>query len=41
MDSKSERKIIAKRRVRGLLIFLIVVLSLVLIYDIFLLIEGL
>lgn len=40
MDSKSERKIIARRRVRGLLIFLIVILSLVLIWDIYLLIKG-
>lgn len=41
MDEKSERKIIARRRVRGLLIFLIVILSLVLIWDIYLLIKGL
>ena len=40
MDEKSERKIIARRRVRGLLIFLIVILSLVLIWDIYLLIKG-
>lgn len=40
MDEKSERKIIARRRVRGLLIFLIVILSLVLIWDVYLLIKG-
>jgi hypothetical protein len=41
MDSMSERKIIARRRIRGLLIFLIVILSLVLIWDVYLLIKGL
>lgn len=40
MDVKSEKKIIARRRIRGLLIFLIVFFSLVLIYDIYLLIRG-
>lgn len=41
MDAKSERKIIARRRVKGLIIFLIVILSLVLMYDIYLLFKGL
>ena len=33
MNETSERKIIARRRIRGLIIFLIVVFSLVLIWD--------
>ena len=40
MNQMEDRKVIARRRIRGLLIFLIVVSSLVLFYHIFLFIEG-
>jgi hypothetical protein len=40
MKEASERKIIARKRIKGLLIFLIVFLSLVLIYDVYLFIGA-
>lgn len=38
--TKEERKIIARKRIRGLLIFLIVIFSLVLCYHVYLLVKG-
>lgn len=40
MEQKNNRKIIARRRIRGFLIFWIVILSFVLFYDVYLLIKG-
>lgn len=40
MKETINRKAIARRRIRGLIIFLIVVLSCVLFYDIYLLVKG-
>ena len=40
MKQAMSRKQIARRRVRGLIIFLIVILSLVLVYDLFTLVRG-
>ena len=40
MEQARSRKEIARRRVRGLIIFLIVILSLVLVYDAYTLIKG-
>jgi len=40
MEKTNNRKEIARRRVRGLIVFLIVVLSFVLIYDLYLFIKG-
>ena len=40
MKETSNRKEIARKRIRGLIIFLIVVLSCVLFYDVYLLVKG-
>lgn len=40
MEQVNERKMIARRRVRGLLVFLIVIFSIVLLYDIYLFVKG-
>lgn len=40
MKQEQDRKYIAKKRVRGLLVFLIAVSMLVLFYDVYLLIKG-
>ncbi len=37
---EEEKKKIARRRVRGLIIFLIVLFSIILIYDIYLVVSG-
>ena len=40
MKQTMSRKEISRKRIRGLIIFLIVVLSFVLVYDLFTLVEG-
>ena len=40
MKQGGSRKEIARKRIRGLLVFLIVILSFVLFYDFYLLIKG-
>ncbi len=40
MEKTTNRKLVAKRRIRGLLIVLIVVLSVILLYDIFTFVKG-
>ena len=40
MRQTKSRKLIARKRVRGLIIFLIVILSFVLVYDVYNLIRG-
>ncbi len=40
MKETINRKEIARKRIRGLIIFLIVVLSCVLFYDVYLLVKG-
>lgn len=40
MGQVNDRKTIARKRIKGLLIFLIVVMSLVLFYHIFLFVES-
>lgn len=40
MEQVNDRKEIAKKRVRGLLIFLIIVLSMILLRDVYLFFKG-
>ena len=36
----TNRKLVARKRVRGLIVFLIVILSCVLVYDMFTIVKG-
>ena len=40
MGQMTSRKMVARKRIRGLIVFLIVILSFVLVYDIYTLIES-